>query len=68
MVPRFMMPLWLQDLGRFTPNAWVIEAYQDALWRDEALTELLPELSSLIALAALATICAGAVSKRRLRL
>ena len=68
MVPRFMMPLWLQDLGRFTPNAWVIEAYQDALWRDEALTELLPELSSLIALAALATIYAGAVSKRRLRL
>lgn len=47
MVPRFMMPLWLQDLGRFTPNAWVIEAYQDALWRDEALPELLPELSSL---------------------
>jgi ABC-2 type transport system permease protein len=68
MVPRFMMPLWLQDIGRFTPNAWVIEAYRDALWRDEALPELLPELSSLVALAALTTIYAGAVSKRRLRL
>jgi ABC-2 type transport system permease protein len=68
MVPRFMMPLWLQDLGHFTPNAWVIEAYQDALWRGEALPELLPELGSLVALAALSTAYAVSVSRRRLRL
>src|SRR5690606_24414769 len=51
MVPRFMMPPWLQELGRFTPNAWVIEAYHGVLWREEALPELLPELGSLLALA-----------------
>ncbi|MCQ0969358.1 ABC transporter permease (plasmid) [Paracoccus sp. TK19116] len=67
MVPRFMMPLWLQDLGRFTPNAWAIEAYQGTLWRGEALTEMLPELGGLLGLAALSTMYAVSVSKRRLR-
>lgn len=68
MVPRFMMPPWLQGLGSFTPNAWVIEAYQGALWREEALPELLPELGNLLALAAIATAFAVVVSRRRLRL
>jgi len=35
MAPRFLMPPWLQALGWATPHAWVIDAYQGALWRDE---------------------------------
>jgi ABC-2 type transport system permease protein len=35
MVPRFLMPPWLQDVGWWTPHAWVIDAYQGLLWRDE---------------------------------
>ncbi|MFN7027239.1 MAG: ABC transporter permease [Pseudorhizobium sp.] len=68
MVPRFMMPPWLQELGRFTPNAWVIEAYHGVLWRGEALPELLPKLASLLALAVIGTLFAVVVSRHRLRL
>jgi ABC-2 type transport system permease protein len=40
MIPRFLMPPWLQTLGWWTPHAWVIEAYQSLLWRDEGAQSL----------------------------
>ncbi|HEX7760627.1 MAG TPA: ABC transporter permease [Caulobacteraceae bacterium] len=40
MVPRFLMPPWLQQVGWATPHAWVIDAYQGVLWRDEGIGTL----------------------------
>lgn len=40
MVPRFLMPPWLQTLGWWTPHAWVIDAYQGLLWRDAGVSDL----------------------------
>lgn len=68
MVPRFMMPPWLQEIGWFTPNAWTIEVYHGVLWRGEGLAELVPELSWLTALALIGTLVALVVSRLRLRL
>ncbi|WP_108396200.1 ABC transporter permease [Devosia submarina] len=68
MVPRFMMPPWLQDAGWYTPNAWAIEAYHGVLWRGEGLLDLLPELGWLWACALAATALALIVSRKRLRM
>ncbi|SFV38423.1 ABC-2 type transport system permease protein [Devosia crocina] len=68
MVPRFMMPPWLQDIGWYTPNAWTIEAYHGVLWRGETLPSLLPELCWLVVVASSSVLLALLVSRLRLRL
>ena len=47
MVPRFMMPSWLQSLGTFTPNFWSIEAFYGILARGQSALGLLPVWSVL---------------------
>lgn len=42
MVPRFMMPGWLQQLGMVTPNFWSIEAFYGILARGQSVIDLLP--------------------------
>ena len=37
MVPRFLMPEVLKDLGWLTPNTWALEAYSGVFWRGESL-------------------------------
>ncbi len=68
MVPRFMMPPWLQDIGWYTPNAWSIEAYQGVLWRDEAFASLVSSLVPLVGLAISGVLVAVVVSRWRLRI
>ena len=41
MMPRFLMPGWLRELGWLTPNAWAIEAWQGVFWRGQGVSELL---------------------------
>jgi len=40
MVPRFMMPDWLQTVSLFTPNAWAIEGVYGALIRGDSWAQL----------------------------
>jgi ABC-2 type transport system permease protein len=67
MAPRFLMPPWLQAIGWFTPHAWVIDAYQGLLWRDEGADVLYKAWIVLAAIGAAGFLVAQ-VTARRVRL
>ena len=52
MVPRFVMPQFMQTLGVISPHAWALNAYQDILVRGYGIVEILPECAVLLAMAA----------------
>ena len=66
MVPRFMMPDWLQDFGKFTPNSYAIDAVYGILARGQSLTDLLPVWSVLFGGAAVC-LCLAAIISHQLR-
>ena len=51
MVPRFLMPPWLQSLSWWTPNAWTIETLQLTLHPDMALRDVVQGWLVLLLLA-----------------
>jgi len=62
MVPRFMMPDWLQSFGRFTPNNYAIDAFYGTLARGQSAAELWPVWTVLFGGAAICLLLAAAVS------
>lgn len=66
MVPRFLMPPWLQSVGWLTPHAWTIEAYQAILWRDAGIGAVYKAWCVLTA-AGLAGLVVAHVLARRLK-
>lgn len=68
MVPRFMMPPWLQTVGWYTPTAWAIEAYHGVLWRGEGLQTISTPLMCLAALGLIGLVVAIIVSRIRLKI
>ena len=64
MVPRFLMPRFLQEIGWITPNAWALEAYTSIFWRDGSYTELLLPIALLIVAALLGLAIAQRLTRR----
>ena len=68
MVPRFMMPEWLQGLGKFTPNHWAIDGIYGILARGQGPQDLLLTWLILFGGSALMLIMTVIISHRLRRL
>ena len=68
MVPRFFMPPWLRELGWFTPNTWVLEAYSSVFWRNQGLESLLLPCGLLLSLTVVSLLGAQWFAAYRARL
>jgi ABC-2 type transport system permease protein len=65
MVPRFLMPDVLKDLGWLTPNTWALEAYSGVFWRGESLLEVALPVSLLAAAGILGWLAARMLAHRK---
>lgn len=52
MVPRFVMPQFMQSLSLISPHAWALSAYQDILVRGYGIAQILPACGALLLFAA----------------
>lgn len=50
MVPRFLMPSWLQNFSVVMPNAWVIDGYHGLLWRNAGPEQIMLPVALLAVL------------------
>jgi len=66
MMPRFLMPGWLRELGWLTPNAWAIESWQGAFWRGESPAQLAPGWAALAGFALVSMVLTIVLARRRL--
>jgi ABC-2 type transport system permease protein len=52
MVPRYIMPDFMETIGLISPHAWALTAYQDVLVRGYGIARILPEVAVLMGFAA----------------
>jgi ABC-2 type transport system permease protein len=50
MVPRYVMSETMREIGKVTFNAWALEGYTKVFWRDLPVSQLLPEVTMLVAI------------------
>lgn len=67
MVPRFMMPSWLQNIGVITPNYWSIDAFYGVIARGQTASELWLVWSILFGGAAICLMLAAFISHKMMR-
>lgn len=53
MVPRFLMPEAMREMGSFSPMSWGLDGFFDILLRNGTVVDVLPEVGALLGFAAL---------------
>ncbi len=64
MVPRFVMPDWMQSVGLITFNAWALDGFQKVFWYERPLWDLWPQLLVLFGLGGVFVMVARVLSRR----
>ncbi len=64
MFPRFLMPDAMQKAGLLTINAWAIDGFTKAFWRDEPVSHLWPQVLVLVGIAVVFFAIARRVARR----
>ncbi|MAG94972.1 MAG: ABC transporter permease, partial [Planctomycetaceae bacterium] len=71
MVPRFIMPKFMETTSKFTFNGWALDGYLKIFWYDDpdaallsSLLNLLPQLAVLTGLTATFLIIARQLARR----
>lgn len=65
MVPRFLMPGFMQDLSLISPMAWGLEGFLDVLLRDGSAVDVLLECGVLCLFAVVMIVLAVAMARRQ---
>lgn len=65
MVPRFIMPPTMQEIGLLSPMAWGLEGFLDLLLRGGGLAEAWPEILALLGFALAMWLAAMILASRR---
>lgn len=66
MVPKFVMPAFMQKLAALSPMAWGLDGFHTVMLRHGSFADLLPSLLPLLAFAALSLALAAWLNKRSL--
>ncbi len=53
MVPRFLMPEAMREIGNYSPMSWGLDGFFDILLRNGTIVDVLPEVGALLGFAAL---------------
>jgi ABC-2 type transport system permease protein len=64
MVPRFIMPEFLQKIGLVTFNAWALDGFTKIFWREEPVIHVLPQVFVLLGAATLFFAIARRLARR----
>ena len=51
MIPRFIMPQFMQQLGFFVPHTWALTGYHEVILRGDGIVDILPHSAALLGFA-----------------
>ena len=65
MIPRFLMPKWMQNIGLASFNAWAIDGFYKIFWREMGTIQILPQVGVLAGIGVIFFLLASHLFQKR---